>query len=169
MDVFLTHVYDALEAHHGTSGGGSDAVLSSASFGDDAFFAETLRQEDLAHGVVDFVCAGVCEVFSFEPDLCAAELPAEVGGVIKRSWSTYVVGEKVREFFPKGFVFSCGAVGGFKFTEGGHEGFGDELATIFAETSAFIGDIALDWWSEGHGNSREMWLVIVFLQVYCGS
>ena len=71
----------------------SDAVLAGAGFGDDALFAEAFGQEDLAHGVVDLVCAGVCEVFSLEPDLRAAEFLAEVAGVIERCWAAYVVGE----------------------------------------------------------------------------
>ena len=68
-------------------------MLTSAGFGDDAFFAEAFCQEDLAHGVVDLVCAGVCEVFSLEPDLRAAEFLAQVGGVVERRWASDVVGE----------------------------------------------------------------------------
>jgi hypothetical protein len=40
-------------------------VLACAGFGDDAGLAHAAGEEDLADGVVDFVGAGVEEVFAF--------------------------------------------------------------------------------------------------------
>ena len=47
------------------------------------------------------------EVFAFQPYLRAAEFFAQVGGVVKRGWTSNVVGEKVREFLPERLVFAC--------------------------------------------------------------
>ena len=44
MDVFLAHVDDAFESHHGAGRGCSDSVLSGSGFGDDAVLAKTLCQ-----------------------------------------------------------------------------------------------------------------------------
>ena len=76
-DVFFAHVDDAVEAEMGTGGGGGDAVLAGAGFGDHAALAHPQREQRLAERVVDFVGAGVVEVFALEPDLSAAALLAQ--------------------------------------------------------------------------------------------
>ena len=55
------------------------------------------------------------------------------------------------EFLPERFVFACGSVCCFELIKRGHKGFGDEFAAVLAETSEFIGDIALDGGSQSHG------------------
>ena len=46
-------------------GGGGNAVLSGTCFGYDAAFAHTACQQNLPDGIVDFVCAGMIQVFRF--------------------------------------------------------------------------------------------------------
>ncbi len=55
-----------------TNSCGRNAVLTSAGFCNDALFVHATRQQYLAQGVVDFVCAGVKQVFSLEIDLRTA-------------------------------------------------------------------------------------------------
>ena len=59
LAINCAHVDDALEAEHRGDSGGGHAVLASAGLSDDARFTHALGQEDLSHGVVDLVCAGV--------------------------------------------------------------------------------------------------------------
>ena len=58
-------------------GGGGDAVLSCASFGDDARLAHFYREQALADGVVDFVRAGVQQIFALEINARAAQMGRE--------------------------------------------------------------------------------------------
>ena len=90
--------------------------------------------------------AGVCEVLAFEPDLRATYFLAEIASVVEGSGPAHVVGEEVGEFLPERFVFACGSVGLFELIERGHESFRDELTAVLAETSEFVGYVALDWW-----------------------
>src|SRR4029079_11016738 len=53
------HVNNALQDTHGADGGGGDAVLACAGFGDDSRFAHATREQDLADGVINFVGASV--------------------------------------------------------------------------------------------------------------
>ena len=75
----------------GTGGGGGDAVLAGAGFGDHALLAHPQREQRLAERVVDLVGAGVVEVFALEPDLRAAALLAQPLGVIERRRAADVV------------------------------------------------------------------------------
>ena len=72
--VFGAHVDDAFEAEMRGDGGGGDAVLAGAGFGDDAGLAHFDGEQALADGVVDFVRAGVEEIFALEVDARAAEM-----------------------------------------------------------------------------------------------
>ena len=47
-------------------GGCGNAVLSGTCFGYDAAFAHTACQQNLPDGIVDFVCAGMIQVFPFQ-------------------------------------------------------------------------------------------------------
>ena len=60
-------------------------MLAGAGFGDDAGLAHAPGKEDLADGVVDFVGAGVEQVFALEVDFRAAEFAREAFGEVKGS------------------------------------------------------------------------------------
>ena len=82
--VFRAHVDDAFEAEMRGDGGGGDAVLACAGFRDDARLAHFYRQQALADGVVDFVRAGVQQIFALEIDARAAEVLGEARGKLQR-------------------------------------------------------------------------------------
>ena len=84
LAIHRAHVDDALEAEHRGDGGGGDAVLAGAGFGDDARLAHAPGEQDLADGVVDLVRAGVEEVLALEIDLRAAEFAGEAFGKVER-------------------------------------------------------------------------------------
>lgn len=82
-DIFGAHVDDTREAEVSTGGGGGDTMLAGAGFGDDPFFAHAEGEEGLSDGVIDFVGAGVIDVFAFEPDLGAADVGGESFGEVE--------------------------------------------------------------------------------------
>ena len=84
LDIFLAHEDLALHAEARRHRGGGHAVLAGAGLGDDAPLAHAPRQQDLAHGVVDLMRAGVTEVLALEIDLRAAQLLGQSFGEIER-------------------------------------------------------------------------------------
>jgi hypothetical protein len=62
--VHRAHVNDALATEARSHCRGSDAVLPRAGLGDDTFFSHSLREQDLAERIVDFVRAGVEQIFA---------------------------------------------------------------------------------------------------------
>ena len=62
-------------------------MLAGAGFGDDALLAHAPRQQNLAEGVVDFVRAGVAEVFALQKMRAPPSVFAEALGVIQAAWA----------------------------------------------------------------------------------
>jgi hypothetical protein len=58
-NIFGTHVDDALHTELGAGGSGSDAVLASTSLSNDSFLTQSLGEQDLTDGVVDFMGSSV--------------------------------------------------------------------------------------------------------------
>ena len=79
--VFRAHVHGALEAKVRGNGGGRDAMLARAGFRDDSRLAHFNGEEPLADSVIDFVRAGVQEIFALQVD---AETPRICRSGVKR-------------------------------------------------------------------------------------
>ena len=71
--VDLAHVNHALAAKARGDSGGGNAVLAGAGLGDDAAFAHSLGEQDLAERVIDFVCPSVEQVLALQINFSAAE------------------------------------------------------------------------------------------------
>ena len=109
-DVIGTHVHDAFHTEAGGDGGTGHAVLSGAGFGNDAALAEALGEQGLTNGVIDFVCAGVVQVFAFQPNFRATVFIAEAFGMVKRGRATDIVGKFLAEARPEGGIVLRGGV-----------------------------------------------------------
>ena len=59
LDVLCTHIDNTGQAKTRANGGGGNAVLASARFGDDPRFAHADCKQDLPDAIVDFVRAGM--------------------------------------------------------------------------------------------------------------
>ena len=92
--VLFAHVDDAFQAEERADGGGGDAVLAGAGFGDDALLAHAHGEERLAEAVVDLVRAGVEKVFALEVNLRAAEVFGEARGEVERGGTAGVVAQQ---------------------------------------------------------------------------
>jgi len=64
--VLCAHVYGAGQAEQRANCGGRHAVLASAGFGNDAALAHATRQQNLPECIVNFVSAGVQQIFPFQ-------------------------------------------------------------------------------------------------------
>ena len=64
-DIRRAHIHHARQPGARRHRRRRDAVLAGAGFGDDAPLAHPLREQNLPGGVVDFVRAGVIQVFAF--------------------------------------------------------------------------------------------------------
>ena len=78
-------------------GGAGDAVLAGAGFGDDARLAHFYGEQALADGVVDFVRAGVEEIFALEVDARAAEVLCQAFGELERRGAADEIFEEILE------------------------------------------------------------------------
>jgi hypothetical protein len=130
-----------------THGGGGDAVLASAGLGDDALFAETLGEQDLAEGVVDLVSTGVQQILALEVDFGPAELFGPAFGEIERRGTTDVFVEQAVELFLEGGIGLGLLVMVGQLGEGRHERFRHEHAAVLAE-------VAVGVWHHGERKER---------------
>ncbi len=70
LHVDAAHVHNAFQAHQGANRSRCHAVLTGTRFGNDAFFAEPLRDQNLTNGVIDFMRSGMAQVFPLQVDSC---------------------------------------------------------------------------------------------------
>ncbi len=137
--VFAAHVHHTLQTIAGTNGGGGNAVLSGTGFSDHARLAHAFGQHGLADGVVDFVGAGVVEVFALQVDLSAAHFTAHASGMVDGGRAADKMRQFGFEFGDKGRVVLVICVGFFEFFDRVRQCFADKAATELAKVPAGIG------------------------------
>jgi hypothetical protein len=141
-------------------------VLACSGLGDDAFFAHAPRQQDLTHGVVDLVCAGMVELVALEIDLCPAEMLGQPRCVIERTGPPDIMLEKIVEFGLKGRVGAGCVIGLLDLKNQRHQRFGDiatakqaEMAVLVGQRAEAVGPVAGRragvCWVHGGGVYRE--------------
>src|SRR5205823_5264207 len=135
--VLGPHVDHALEAEKSADGSGGDAMLSGARFGDDATLAHALGEQGLAQAVIDFVRAGVEEVFALQINPGAAKFPGQTSGVSAQQF----LKSELKLPVARGLrIFAL------KLVEGGHQGFRNIASAVWAEAAGLRGEL----WSR-HG------------------
>ena len=102
--VFGAHIDGALQAEMRGDSCRGDAVLACAGFRDDARFAHSYSEEALADGVIDFVRAGVQEIFALQINARPAELRSETSGELQRRGTAGKIFQQGFEFGLKGGV-----------------------------------------------------------------
>ena len=137
--IFGAHVDDAFEAEMRGDGGAGDAVLAGAGFGDDAGLVHFYGEQALADGIVDFVRAGVEEIFALEVDARAAEMFCQALGELERGRAADEIFEERVELSLECWVGFRELVGALEFEERDHEGFGNVAAAVGAEASGGLG------------------------------
>src|ERR1700755_162023 len=96
-------------------------------------------EQALADGIVDFVGAGVEEIFALEVDARATEMLCEPFGELKGRGAAYEIFEQILELRLEGGIGFGEVVGALEFEERDHEGFGNVAAAVGAEASGGLG------------------------------
>ena len=138
-DVDGPHVDVARHAEEGGDRGRGDAVHAGAGLGDQPPLAHAPGEERLSDGVVHLVGAGVVEVLALQEDSGAAEVVRESSRVGERALASDVVPQDFVELPPEGGVVARRLVGGLKFPERLHQGFGDILSAVWSVVSLHSG------------------------------
>ena len=126
-------------------------MLAGAGFGDDARLAHSYGEQALADGVVDFVRAGVEQIFALEVDARAAELRSEASGELQRRGAAGEIFQQiVRIRLETAASAFRGFVGALEFEERHHQRFGNVAAAVGAEAT-------------GGGGGMVSWVVMVEL------
>ena len=73
-------------------------MLARACFGNQPGFAHFFGQQGLSQHVVDFMRAGMIEIFPFKIYFCASQGPSEPLGVIKRTGPPGIFVEQALKF-----------------------------------------------------------------------
>ncbi len=84
LDIFRAHENLALHAEARRHGGGRHAMLAGAGLSDNAPLAHVPGQENLPHGVVDLMRAGVAQILALEIDRRPAQAAGQSVGEIER-------------------------------------------------------------------------------------
>ena len=144
--VDVAHVDDAFHPKQRADGGGGNAVLPRAGLGDDALFAHALGEQALAEGVVDFVRAGVEQVFALEVDSGAAEIFGEAFGEVERRGAAGVILEQSVELGLESGIGLRDFVFVLEFQQRGHQGLRHIAPAVRRRTAR--GATAKDWREE---------------------
>ena len=91
--ILCAHVDDTLHAEARADRGAGYAVLSGSGLGDNAALAHAPGKQSLAKGIVDFVRAGVAQVFALEVDLRATDVLGKALGKGERRGTARVVAQ----------------------------------------------------------------------------
>ena len=138
FDILGAHVDNARQADLGTHSCRRDAVLAGPGFRDDPLFAHALGEQDLAHGVVDLVRAGVVELVALEIDLGAAQVLGQPFGEVERAGAADIMFRPVIELGLKAGVGFGLVPGLFQVQNERHQRFGHITAAEHAEMALFV-------------------------------
>ena len=141
LTIQFAHVNDALQPEHGRDGGGGDAMLACAGFGNDAALAHAPGQQDLSEGVVDLVRARVEQVFSLEINLRPAQLTGEALRQVERRRPPAELPQVIRQLPLKFGVALRLDILLLQLLQRMHQCLGNKPAAIRAEPASGVGQI----------------------------
>src|SRR5712692_910361 len=114
-------------------------MLPGAGLRDDPRFAHPRGEHALTDAVVDFVRAGVQQVFALEVNARPAEVRGEPGGKLQGRGPPGEVAQQAVNLPAEGRVIASGNVCGLELLEGTHQSLGHIAAPVRAKTATSIG------------------------------
>ena len=115
-------------------------MLARAGFGDDSLFAHARGEQTLAERVVDFVRAGVQQVFALEVDARAGEDFGQVRCELQRGGPAGEIAEQIVEFFLEALISAGFGIGALELFERRDQRFRDVAPAECAVASARVRD-----------------------------
>ena len=113
-------------------------MLAGAGFRDHSPLTHAPGEQRLANGIVNFVRAGVIQIFALQIDSRATHSLAPTLGVVQRRRAPHVVLQIVVEFGAELRISGIALVRRFEFGQRTHQSLGDELSAIGAEMATRI-------------------------------
>ena len=98
-----------------------------------------MREKDLAKRIVDFVRAGVKQVFPLQVNFRAAEFFGESFGEIKRRGTAREIAQQLRELILKIRILFRTLIFGREFVQRRHQRFRHEHSAVNAEVTVCVG------------------------------
>ena len=138
-DVDFAHVNFAVDAHQRTSRGQRHAVLASAGLGNHFGLAHVLGQQRLAQAVVNFVRAGVVEVFAFQINLRPALARRQALGMKNRAGPANIVRVQIGQLLLKPRRLAHGFIGVVDVVHHRLELRRNDLPAVFAKVALCVG------------------------------
>ncbi len=146
VDIFLAHVDGTLKSEESTRGSRGNSVLAGSRLGDDAALAHALGQQNLAHGVVHLVGAGVAEVLPLDVDFRSTQLAGHPLGEIERRRATDVLPQIVVQLGGELGVVLRLFVLGRKLVQRGDQRLRHEPSAELAEVTHLVGHLRRTFW-----------------------
>jgi len=102
-------------------------------------FPHPLREQDLAERIVDFVRAGMEQVFALQVNLRAAKFLGKSFGKIKWRGTACEIAQQLRQLISKMWIAFGALVFGCEFAQRRHQRFRNEHSAVNAEVTVRIG------------------------------
>ena len=139
--IFNTHINFALETKHRRHSCRCHAVLSGTSLGNNPRFTHPVGEQNLPHGMIDFMRPRMGEVFALEINFRTTEFFCQPLGKIKRCGPPDILAQISIQFSPKLGVALCLPISRLQVFQQRHKRLGHILPTIRPKMPARIGQI----------------------------
>ena len=110
-------------------------MLTGAGLRDDTGLAHLLGEQALCQRVVNFVGTGMIEILALEINLCAAQILGHLVRIVQQGRTANIVFEQLIQLRVECRIIFIIIVRFFQFVDGIHQGFGDVLSAVNAESS----------------------------------
>ena len=138
LHVFHSHVHMTFHAHKRCHRGSRHAMLTGAGFRDEARLAYALGEQRLAERIVYLMCARVVQILALQVYFRAVEIFGHALGEIQQARSVGVIVEKRAQLGFEGGVVFVAVVRLFQLYYGVHQGFGNVLPAVSAESRSWV-------------------------------
>mmetsp|Transcript_4778 Transcript_4778/g.11898 ORF Transcript_4778/g.11898 Transcript_4778/m.11898 type:complete len:366 (-) Transcript_4778:1648-2745(-) len=122
--IVAAHVHSTLQTEQSTGRSCGDAMLTGASFSNNARLAKALGQQTLRDTVVDLVCTGVRQILALQPDARTTDVFTETLGKVGGRLAADVGGAKMAPLCLEGRVALRHPVGALQLLQCLHQSFG---------------------------------------------
>ena len=132
--IFLAHIDYTFHSHQRRRGSCSHSVLAGPGFRNKSCFPHFLGQKRLAQYIVDLMGAGVVQIFSFQINLCSAQIFCHFFCVIESAGTSAVVLQQIFQLLLKFSVFFVMIVRSFQLDHRVHQSFRNILSSVHPES-----------------------------------